>query len=85
MTKRIVFAYKGILLATSSYTQDFRTISEDYIKSSGGVLKIKEILATADFNEKYNETVYLDKLSLFKISEIMPQGKRVKINKEATE
>ena len=84
MTKRIVFTYKDILLATSSYTQDFRSISEDYIKSSGGVLKIKEILATADFNKKYSETVYLDKLSLFKISERMPQGKRVKRNKEAT-
>ena len=84
MTKRIVFAYKDLLLATSSYTQDFRTITEDYIKSSGGGLKIKEILETADFNKKYSETVYLDKLSLFKISERMPQGKRVKRNKEAT-
>ena len=67
MIKRIVFSYGDQLLATSSYSQDFRMIADDYIKSSGGKLVFKELLSTSDFDNKYSETVYLDRISLFKI------------------
>ena len=67
--KRIVFTYNDLDYATSSYSQDFRMIAEDYIKSSGNKLKLKEILPIDQFNKKYIETRYMDKISLFYVQE----------------
>ena len=69
IAKRIVFTYNDLLYATSSYSEDFKLITEDYIKGSGNKLKFKEIITSDDFDNKYHETNYQDKISLFLIRE----------------